>query len=285
MNLLIVGATGLVGINLIKLIENSNIKIKKIYFVASQKSNGKVITFRNKEYIISTFDNIDLDNIDIACLTCNTEVSKDISPKLINKNIIVIDNSSAYRNTYNLTIPEINYKKGKHFYVNPNCVVIQCLIPLFYIHKEFKIRKILYNTYQSKSGAGKDFLDSKLNNCLFINDLEEQKLIYETKKILDSNINIAANCVRVPVDTGHLVNIVIDVVSTYDDIVAILKASTKYINNNEIKDIDNDCNIYTYNLKQIDENKFSFYTYANNLLRGSAYNTFLTLKQITKKAN
>ncbi len=294
MNILIVGVTGLVGQCLLSLLDKSNIDINTITFVASSNSKNKNILFRNKTYLIKTFDEVNLKNIDIACLLTSSEVSKLYTPILLKNNIIVIDNSSAFREQYQLTIPEINFIKNKDIYINPNCCIIQSIIPLHYIKKEININKIIYNTYQSCSGGGNKLV-TKLNNneiksCLpFIgeycndNTTEEEKLIYETKKLLSNDITVFANCVRVPTFSGHLVNIILEVDNCcFDTIYKILNTNTIYDNNCCYIDMTNNYNIYTCRLKQLNTNTFSFYTYSNNLLRGSSYNTFKILESILK---
>ncbi len=279
MNILIIGATGLVGQNLIYLLENSNYEIDNITFVASNKNLNNKIFFRNKEYLIVALHLINYNDFDFVFITTNKEISLKITPLLLKKNCIVIDNSSAFRNI-DLTIPEINFVKNKKLYVNPNCCVIQSVIPLYFINKKYKINEIIYNTYQSLSGAGKDFYQK---NTSFIGDFinentdEEEKLINETRILLNTNINILANCIRVPVKVGHLVNIIIKVDCSYKNLLNILKKNTIYTN--EFVNLENNFNIYTMRLKKIN-NYYSFYTYANNLLRGASYNSFQTLNYI-----
>ncbi len=295
MKLLIIGSTGLVGENLINLLEKEDLHITKICFISSKKSRNKLIYFRNKYYLVKTINDINLTNYTHACILTSSEISKQITPSLLFNNLTVIDNSSAYRNIYNLTIPDINFKKNKRIYVNPNCCIIQSIIPLFYINNIHSITKITYNTYQSCSGGGQNLLEQLYNNqitqCIpFIGEIssdnlcdEEQKMICETNKLLGKNIIVNANCVRVPTQVGHLVNIVFETKNcSINEIYEILDNKTKYINNGILPDIINDSNIYTTRLKQLDNNTFSFYTYANNLLRGASYNTFLTLKYIYK---
>lgn len=285
MRLLIIGATGLVGENLLKLLENSNLFIEDICFVSS---SNKEINFKNKKYITSTLDEINYSKYNIACITSNSIISKKVTPILIENNYVIIDNSSAYRDVYPLCIPEINFNKNDKIFINPNCSVIQCVLPLYYINNQVKINKIIYNTYQSLSGAGRLKLSSNIKTCIpkigdITNDSSEEiKMIKETKKLLNEDIEVIANCVRVPVKIGHLVNIIIEVESTtYDELLSILENKFKYLKDVIIPDITNDSSIYIMRLKQINDNTFSFYTYANNLLRGSSYNTFLTLSKIS----
>ncbi len=293
MKLLVIGATGLVGSEVVKLLNFSNIKIDKICFIASLESRNKLIKFREKTYMLKTVNDIKFSDFTHALTLTSSEVSKQIIPSLLFNNLIVIDNSSAYRKHHYLTIPKLNFIKNKRLYINPNCCVIQSVSPLFYINKKFNIKKIIYNTYQSCSGGGykllSEFNDKKINDCIpFIGEYydnsdteEEVKLINESKKILNKNIDIFANCVRVPVGVGHLVNITITVDnSTINDIFEILNEHTIYQSKLEDISIKDNCNIYTTRLKLLENNTYSFYSYANNLLVGAAYNTFSTLNKI-----
>lgn len=293
MNLLIIGATGLVGNNLVSLLQKDNLGIKKICFIASKKSRNKLIYFNKKYYFIKTINDINFSNYTHACLLTSSTISKQITPSLLFNHIIVIDNSSAYRNFYNLTIPEINFKKNKNIYINPNCCVIQSVIPLFYIDKSYHINKIILNTYQSCSGGGYSLLQQLENNTINYcnpiigeilknnNTSEEQKIVNETLKILNKNVEIFANCVRVPTKIGHLVNIIFEANNcTKENIYDILSKKTRYIDHLQNVDLQGNFHIYTTKLKQLNNNTFSFYTYANNLLRGASYNTFLILQHI-----
>lgn len=297
MKLLVIGATGLVGKNLLKLLEKNELNIEKYCFVSSMKNRNKSIIFLDKVYVIKCINDINLSDYTHACILTKSDVSKQITPSLLFNNVVVIDNSSAYRNCHSLTIPELNFKPNKRMYVNPNCCIIQSLIPLFTIEKKYEITNIFYNTYQSCSGGGKQLLDdfnnNKLLNCIpeigfYIDDNtdEEVKLITETKKILNKNINVFASCVRVPTAIGHLVNITFECKnSDFNSIEKILNECTIYSKKVNIKDITNDFNVYTFRLKQLTKNTYSFYSFANNLLRGSSYNSYLTLKQIISNSN
>ncbi len=297
MNLLVIGATGLVGKSFISLLERKKVDLN-ITFVASEKNLNNEIIYNNTAYKLKIFDDIDLTKIDVACIMTSSEVSQKYTPRLLYKNIVVIDNSSAYRKLHNITIPELNFEKNQELYVNPNCCVIQSLIPLYHLNKEFNITKIIFNTYQSCSGGGSTLLNNLYNNkmpncipligekCKSGNTTEEEKLIYETQKILNKTINITANCVRVPIEKNHLVNIIFETKKDIDitEILSTITTHTIYNKKNTFHNLTYDENIYTYRLKKVGSNTYSFYTYANNLLRGSSYNTFLILMNVLKTA-
>ncbi len=294
MNLLILGATGLVGHNLIKLLNDSNMHFENVIFVASSKSKNKIIYYKNIQYKIKLFEDVDLSKIDVCCIVSNSEISSKYFNILLENKIIIIDNSSAFRHLYKLTIPEINYRENEFVYINPNCCVIPTILSLNEIHKELNITKLIINTYQSCSGGGYELLNNLLNNqfkkCIpqignkydYDNSSEEKKIIYEINKILNSNINIISNTVRVPVDIGHLINIHFKTKKqcTESQIMALLQHNTIYIEDISNINLKENSNIYTTCLKKINTNTYSFYCYSNNLLRGSSYNTFLILKNI-----
>ncbi len=294
MRLLIVGATGLVGRTFLSLFENYNLNIE-LEIVASEKSLGKKIKVNKKYYKIKRFNDVDLDKIDFACIMTNENISRAVVPKLLEKHIVVIDNSSAFRNTTPLTIPEINFIPLQQLYVNPNCCIIQSLLPLYHIDKTFDIDSITYNTYQSCSGGGKhlvqNLIKKKFINChpligeyttIDDNSTEELKMIYETQKILNKKVDIVANCVRVPTNKNHLVNIVVTTKKqcTKEEITSLLNKKSTYIDTKLIPNSILDETIYCCRLKIINNNKFSFYTYANNLIRGASYNSLKILLSI-----
>ena len=228
-NLAIVGATGMVGRTFLKVLEERNFPIKNLYLFSSEKSAGKILIFRGQEYKVEalTEDSFNRD-IDIALFSAGGDVSKKFAPIARDNGVIVVDNSSAWRMEKDipLVVPEVNPKDidwNNGIIANPNCSTIQSVVPLVKLHKELKIKRIVYSTYQAVSGSGvggiKD-LENGINgeenkkyphqiayNCLphideFLDNgytKEEMKMINETKKILnDEDIRITATTVRVP---------------------------------------------------------------------------------------
>ncbi|MDR1150570.1 MAG: aspartate-semialdehyde dehydrogenase [Clostridiales bacterium] len=232
MNIAIIGATGLVGGMFLKILEERNFKIDKLFLFASEKSDGKEIIFKNKKYIVKKleYDIFEKNKINLALFSAGKEISKKFAILAAKNNCVVIDNSSAWRmnDKVPLVVPEVNpedLKNHKNIIANPNCSTIQLVVAIKKIHDVFKIKRIVISTYQAVSGAGifgindlknddnKKFKYSIVNNCLPQIDnfdletkytLEELKLINETKKILHApEINITATAVRVPVINSH----------------------------------------------------------------------------------
>lgn len=233
-NLAVVGATGLVGSTILKVLEERNFPIENIYFLSSKKSAGSKIVFKGDEYTVEELNENSFDkNIHIALFAAGGAVSEKYAPIAVEKGVKVVDNSSVFRmhDDVPLVIPEVNpedIKWSKGLIANPNCSTIQSIIPLKPLHDKFKIKRVIYSTYQSVSGSGlgglKDLeegnvefyphqiqynalphIDSFLENGY---TKEEMKMINETNKILhDDSIKITATTVRVPVKFAHSVSI------------------------------------------------------------------------------
>ncbi len=250
MNLSIIGATGNVGRKTIEILEKSKINFENLYLVASKKSAGKKIKFKNKDIIIEQLENYDFSKADITFFAAGSLISKNWVNKA-SKKTIVIDNSSQFRMEKNvpLVVAEVNpetLKKHNNVISNPNCSTIQMVLALKPLHDIYKIKRVVVSTYQAVSGAGKkaeDELFDQTRNYLngeniksenftkqiafnliphidvFIKDgytKEEIKMENETKKILDENINLTATCVRVPVRTSHSESINVEFKKTFD---------------------------------------------------------------------
>ena len=235
MNIAVVGATGMVGEKFIQVLQERNIKADNFYLFASSKSAGKKVKLFDKEYTVIELceDNVKDKKIDYALFSAGGSISKEYAPIFAKHGILVIDNSNAWRRDSDvpLVVPECNAEDiawHKNIIANPNCSTIQAMVVLKPLHKAFKIKRVIYSTYQAVSGAGvKGFNDLKdgingaepkkfpypiFGNCLPHIDVflengytkEEDKMIFETKKILnDQSIKVTATCVRVPVYYGH----------------------------------------------------------------------------------
>ncbi len=161
----IVGSTGLVGRTILKVLEEKNLKNVQYTFFASKKSAGQKIQFLNKTYIICELKEDSFDNrFDFAIFSAGSDVALKYAPIAVSKNCIVIDNSSAFRMdpSVPLVVPEVNPKKifeNKGIISNPNCSTIQAVLPLKILDDNFKIKRIVYSTYQAVSGSGKSGLD------------------------------------------------------------------------------------------------------------------------------
>ena len=259
MNFAIIGASGNVGRKTIEILEKSKIPFKELFLVASKKSTGKKIKFRNKDIIIENLESYDFSKAQITFFAAGSQIAKEWAPKAAKKTI-VIDNSSYFRmqKEVPLVVPEVNadqLENHKNIISNPNCSTMQMVLALKPLHDEYKIKRVIVSTYQAVSGAGKapmdelisqtkDFLDNKKINSknftkqiafnliphidLFDKDgytKEELKMTNETKKILDQEIDVTATCVRVPVRTGHSesINIEFDNLYDFENIIKILK--------------------------------------------------------------
>ena len=256
LKLAIVGATGLVGMSVIKVLEEKKLPIKSYYLFASAKSAGKKISILGKEYIVEELTENSFDSgFDYAIFSAGGEISKKYAPIAAQKGCIVVDNSSTFRmdNDVPLVVPEVNFEDcfSHHGIIaNPNCSTIQAMLPLKALDDKYRIKRIVYSTYQAVSGAGKNALDdlenidnSKplkkfphqiYNNCLPHIDIfldngytkEEMKMINETRKILHRpDLKITATTVRVPVSNSHSESINVEFEKQYDlqDLIKILK--------------------------------------------------------------
>ncbi len=234
MKLAVVGSTGLVGTEIIKILEERKFPVKELIPIASDKSEGKKVVFNNKEYETTTLKKGILKNPNLALFSAGSTVSKNWAPAFTEIGCRVVDNSSYWRMSPNhkLIVPEINgnkITKKDLIIANPNCSTIQLVMALNPLHIKKTIKRVIVSTYQSVSGSGyraikelreeekKRKVKQKLyphkiyNNIIPQVDLfeenaytkEEMKLINETKKILDNKIKVTATAVRVPVIIGH----------------------------------------------------------------------------------
>ncbi|HOV26786.1 MAG TPA: aspartate-semialdehyde dehydrogenase [Pseudobacteroides sp.] len=245
--LAVCGATGMVGRTFLKVLEERNLPIEEIYFFSSARSAGSTITFNGKDYVVEELTETSFDRgIDIALFSAGGSTSEKFSPIAASKGCVVIDNSSAWRMdpTVPLVVPEVNPQDiawNKGIIANPNCSTIQAVVALKPLHDKYKIKRIVYTTFQAVSGAGmkgytdleeglkgeapKKFPHPIANNVLPHIDVfldngytkEEEKMINETRKILgDQSLRITATTVRVPVFNGHSESINVEFEKPYD---------------------------------------------------------------------
>lgn len=242
----IVGATGLVGSMFLKILEEKKLPIDEYYLFASSKSAGKKVMFMDKEYtILELTHDVTKTGFDYALFSVSSSISKEYAKEFNKYGTTVIDNSSSFRmnDDVPLIVPEINIDKAFNSLLisNPNCSTIQAVVPLKPLHDKFKIKRVIYSTYQAVSGAGKKGVDDlKLttsgknasafphkiyNNCIpqiddFIdNDYtkEEMKMIDETRKILElPRLPVTATCVRIPVMNSHCESINVEFENEFD---------------------------------------------------------------------
>jgi len=234
MNIAIVGATGMVGKTMLEVIKERNIAFDNLYLFASARSAGKTVDFDGKTLTIEELTHQSFDRgIDIALFAAGGDRSKEYAPIAAKKGCVVIDNSSAWRmdKEVPLVVPEVNpedIKLHKGIIANPNCSTIQAVVALFPLHKAYGAKRVIYNTYQSVSGAGNNGIEDLIRtqkgeapqqfpypiagNVIphidsFVDDgytFEEVKMIKETQKIMHApEVKITATTVRVPVPIGH----------------------------------------------------------------------------------
>ena len=239
MNIAIIGATGNVGRKILEVIEKLNFQFSDLYLIASDKSIGKKITFKNKTYSIVGLNDFDFSKVNIAFFSAGSAIAEKWAP-IAAKKTIVIDNSKYFRMDKDipLVVPEVNADtlknyKNKNIIANANCSTIQLVLALKPLHDQFKIKRVIVSTYQSVSGAGNSQMNElkeqskkvlnneKVSSKYFTKQIafnviphidsfmedrytkEEWKMTVETKKILDQSISLTATCVRVPVFIGH----------------------------------------------------------------------------------
>lgn len=234
MKLAIVGATGLVGQELLKVLEERNFPFDELYLVASAKSVGQGMAFKGKQYIIKSMDEVLNLVPDVAIFSAGGGTSLDWAPRFAEKGTVVIDNSSAWRMdaTKKLIVPEINgseITEADKIIANPNCSTIQMVLALAPLHAKYKLKRVVVSTYQSVTGTGKDAVQQMMDERAGVNgnkvypypiDMnalphidvftdngytkEEMKMVNETRKILgDQTIGVTSTTVRVPTMGGH----------------------------------------------------------------------------------
>jgi aspartate-semialdehyde dehydrogenase len=235
MKVAVVGATGLVGGEMLKVLEERNFPVTELVPVASEKSVGQTITFKGKPYTVVSMDDAIAARPAVAIFSAGGSTSKEHAPRFAEAGIVVIDNSSAWRMdpTKKLVVPEVNahvLTPEDKIIANPNCSTIQMVVALSKLHETYKVERVVVSTYQSVTGTGKKAVDQLMQeraggevtsqayphridlNVLPHIDVfedngytkEEMKMVKETKKIMgDDTIRVTATTVRIPVMGGH----------------------------------------------------------------------------------
>ncbi len=247
MKVAVVGATGLVGTKMLQVLEERNFPVTELLPVASERSVGKKISFKNKEYsIIGMQAAIDAKPA-VAIFSAGGSTSLEWAPKFAEAGITVIDNSSAWRmdTGKKLIVPEVNgneLQASDKIIANPNCSTIQMVLVLKPLHDKYKIRRVVVSTYQSVTGTGVKAVMQLMNerkgvsgemaykypidmNAIPHIDVfqpngytkEEMKMVNETRKIMgDDSINLTATCVRIPTIGGHSESVNIEFENDFD---------------------------------------------------------------------
>lgn len=258
MKLAIVGATGLVGQEVLKVLEEHNFKYDQLLLVASERSVGKQLEYKSELHTVISMEEAVKQAPDIAIFSAGGSTSLEWAPRFAEVGTIVVDNSSAWRMNpaHKLIVPEVNgevLRIDDRIIANPNCSTIQMVLALAPLHKKYKIKRLVISTYQSVTGTGKAAVTQLMNerngddagkvypHKIDMNVLphidsftdngytkEEMKMVNETRKILqDDTIAITATAVRLPVMGGHSESINVEFHHDYtiDEVRSILEKS------------------------------------------------------------
>ena len=258
----VVGATGAVGQQMLKTLADRDFEMDTLTLLSSKRSAGTKLTFRGQEYTVQEATPESFEGVNIALFSAGGNVSKALAPEAVKRGAIVVDNTSAFRMDENipLVVPEVNEKDlhdHQGIIANPNCSTIQMVAALEPLRQAYGMKKVIVSTYQAVSGAGHEAIDelySQTQAILNKEDVtpevmpyqiafnaipqidkfqdngftfEEMKMINETKKIMHMpELEVAATCVRLPIETGHSESVYVELESndaTVDDIKSILK--------------------------------------------------------------
>lgn len=319
----IVGATGVVGEMFLRVLEEKKLNIDKYTLFASKRSAGKKVRFMEKEYIVNelTEDSFKNEKFNYALFSAGASTSEKYAKIAAQNGCIVIDNSSYFRmdNTVPLIVPQVNMEDAyEHFNIiaNPNCSTIQAVLPLKILDDKYKIKRVIYSTYQAVSGAGKKGIDDLLynktekfpypivNNCLpqidtFLENgytKEEVKMIEETRKILNKpKLPITATCVRVPVLNCHAesINVELEYDFKIEDIKKDLNNSDGIIVMDDPKRQIYPINTFVSGTDEVYigrirrdytvENGINLWCVADNIRKGAASNAIEILENLIEK--
>ena len=322
--LAIVGATGLVGRTALKILEEKDLPIYEYVLFSSKKSAGKIINFKNKDYVVKelTENSFIEEHFDFAIFSAGGSTSLKFSPIAASNGCIVIDNSSAFRMNKDvpLVVPEVNpedIKLNTGIIANPNCSTIQAVLPLKYLDDKYKIKRIVYSTYQAVSGAGingirdlengikglknQKFPHPIFNNCLPHIDVfldngytkEEEKMINETRKILHKpNLPVTATCVRVPIFNCHSESINVELESDFK-LENIIKGLNSFPNikvlddtNKDIYPLSSECSgsdeVFVGRIRRDNSVEYglNLWVVADNIRKGAATNAIQILEKL-----
>lgn len=284
MRIAVVGSTGLVGTQMMKVLEERNFPVTEFFPVASEKSIGKDVAFKGTNYkVIGMAEAVAL-KPDIAIFSAGGSTSLEWAPKFAEVGSTVIDNSSAWRMdpTKKLVVPEVNahvLTSADKIIANPNCSTIQMVVALNPLHKKYKIKRVVVSTYQSVTGTGKKAVDQLYNERdgiqgpmayaypidlniipqidVFLDNgytKEEMKMVNETKKIMgDDSIRLTATTVRVPVIGGHSEAVNVEFENDFDlnEVREILSNSFGIIVKDDIKNLQYPMPIDSHNRDEV----------------------------------
>lgn len=319
----VVGATGLVGRKMLEVLRERKFPVGELIPVASEKSVGRRVEFCGVEIPVCSVEGALAKKPDIALFSAGGDASLKYAPMFEEIGCRVVDNSSAWRMSRKLIIPEINGEiidKDDMIIANPNCSTIQMLLAIAPIHRKYGISRIVVSTYQSITGTGVkaiNQLDNERNgligemaynynidkNCIPQCDVftdnsytkEEMKLVNETHKILDENIRVTATAVRIPVMGGHSesVNLELNSVFELEDIKRILSETEGVIVEDDIAEnkypmplnAEGKDEVFVGRIRRdfSNENSLNMWVVADNLRKGAATNTVQIAELLLKK--
>ncbi|AHZ15642.1 aspartate-semialdehyde dehydrogenase [Bacillus sp. NEAU-CP5] len=334
----VVGATGAVGQQMLKTLEDRNFEIETLTLLSSKRSAGTKVTFKGEEYTVQEAVPESFEGVHIALFSAGGSVSQSLAPEAVKRGAIVIDNTSAFRMDENtpLVVPEVNegdLHKHNGIIANPNCSTIQMVAALEPIRKAYGLNKVIVSTYQAVSGAGNEaakelYSQTKaiLNNepaepsimpvkgdkkhyQIAFNAIpqidkfqdngytfEEMKMINETKKIMHMpKLEVAATCVRLPIETGHSESVYIELDrddATVEDIKQLLKEAPGVTLQDDpaeqLYPMPADCvgkrDVFVGRIrKDLDRaNGFHLWVVSDNLLKGAAWNSVQIAESLQK---
>ena len=321
-NLAVVGATGLVGRKILQVLSARNIPINNLYLFASEKSEGYTLPYNGLEIPVHALKTTSVPRVQYAIFSAGAEVSGAFAPVFRDMGAVVVDNSSRWRKDENvpLIVPEVNsnkMKKHNGIIANPNCSTIQAVVALSPVWREFGLKRVVYTTFQSVSGAGRRGFVDLINGSHGIlpkvfgrkifanvipqigdfdrdgNTTEENKMIYETKKILgDDKISISATCTRVPVFFCHGESVCFTTRQkcTLGDVKAALQGAPgvifkesheQYVTQTEAEESDE---VFVSRLRSDADlkNTFSMWLTADNVRKGAATNAVQIVEELIK---
>lgn len=311
-NLAIVGATGMVGSTFVQVLEDRDFQFDNLYLFSSAKSAGSKLTVKGKEYTVEELTESSFDrDIDIALFSAGGTISEKFAPIAKEKGVIVVDNSSAWRMDKDvpLVVPEVNPEAIKDHHgiiANPNCSTIQSVVPLKPLDDAFKMKRVIYSTYQSVSGSGVKGIADLENgttenyphqisyNCIpHIDDFlengytkEEVKMIEETQKLFNNyDLKVTATTVRVPVKNSHAVSINIEFEKSFEmkEIFELLENAPGIIVEDDPEnliypmqiDVSGKDEVYVGRIRRdfSVDNGINLWVVADNIRKGAATNT------------
>jgi aspartate-semialdehyde dehydrogenase len=332
MNIAIVGATGNVGRKMLEVLEQKKFPINQLYLVASAKSAGQKISYNNQEYEVQNLETYDFSKAEITFFAAGGLISEQYAEKA-SKHTTIIDSSSFFRMNPDvpLIVPQVNPEAinnlKRNIIANPNCSTAQLVLVLKPLHDLFNIKRVVLSTYQSVSGGGKAPMDELIEQTkLFLNKKEinsknftkqiafniiphiddfvddgytkeELKLVNETKKIIDSKIELTATCVRVPVLVSHSesVNIEFEKPFTLEKVSSLIESADGC----KVVDLRNDggyvtpievegrFDTYVSRIREdkTKKNSLNLWIVSDNLLRGAALNAVEIAELVIRKNN